>query len=92
MTIKAGHQWPAFIVMILFWFYFSGLHVSNRILRIKIQSLETGVSLELNLFINLQLFVIFCAATWENAPSDKCVQQRLKSVCEFAQSDQKHFG
>ena len=32
MTIKAG-QWPAFIVMILFWLYFSGL--SNRIIRKK---------------------------------------------------------
>ena len=23
MTTKAGHSWPAFVVMILFWFYFS---------------------------------------------------------------------
>ena len=43
INVKAGHQWPAFIVMILFRFYFSGL--SNRITRINIQSLETGASL-----------------------------------------------
>ena len=35
MTIKAGHWWSAFIVMILFWFYFSRL-LSNMIIRINI--------------------------------------------------------
>ena len=34
MTIEAGHKWLAFIGMILFWFYFSGL--SNRIKKKKI--------------------------------------------------------
>ena len=39
MTIKAG-QWPAFIVMILFWFYFSEL--SNRDYKNKYMYLVTG--------------------------------------------------
>ena len=33
MIIKAGHEWHVFIVMILFWFHFSGL--LNRFIRKK---------------------------------------------------------
>ena len=29
-----------------------------------------------------------CAAAWENVPSDMCAQQRLRSACASAQSDQ----
>ena len=39
-------EWPAFVIMILFWFFFSGL--SNRIMRKNIWSLETGASLSLS--------------------------------------------
>ena len=45
MTIKAGPR--AFIVMILFWFCFSGqiIRIIKQIIGINIQSLETAASL-----------------------------------------------
>ena len=70
MIIKACHYWPAFKVMILFYFYFSGL-LNKGI--IKISSLETGASLPRAIPFGVQSvqrrFKSIC--TWNFAVSPK---------------------